>query len=333
MRVWCAALVAGALACVPATALAQAPVLPVDPATAPAPGVVATGVSIAGIPVGGLSGVDATRAVIAQHVVPRRAPLRVTFRGRNLVINPVAAGYVADVAYAVEVALIYGRTRGVPAEGVDVPLREKINRARLRAILSRRAATHDLPARDATLSLRGVTPVVRKPRLGIAIDVARSETIVAAAIIARDRPAYALASRRVAPAVRSAPTVVVVDRGAFRVTVWKGTTKRASFPVAVGTSTYPTPSGNFRVIQKQKNPTWYPPDSRWAEGLGPVPPGSGNPLGTRWIGTSAPAIGLHGTPSSYSIGTRASHGCIRMYIGDAERIYEMVEVGTPVYIR
>ena len=87
------------------------------------------------------------------------------------------------------------------------------------------------------------------------------------------------------------------------------------------------------MIQKQKNPTWFPPDSPWAAGLGPVPPGVNNPLGTRWIGTSAPAIGMHGTPSSGSIGSRASHGCIRMYIGDAERLYDLVDIGTPVYIR
>ena len=87
------------------------------------------------------------------------------------------------------------------------------------------------------------------------------------------------------------------------------------------------------MIEKQKNPTWFPPDSPWAAGLGPVPPGVSNPLGTRWIGTSAPAIGMHGTPQSGSIGSRASHGCIRMYIHDAERLYELVDIGTPVYIR
>ena len=87
------------------------------------------------------------------------------------------------------------------------------------------------------------------------------------------------------------------------------------------------------MIQKQVNPTWFPPSSPWAAGLGPVPPGVNNPLGTRWIGTSAPGIGMHGTPMSSSIGTRASHGCIRMYISDVEKLYPLVDIGTPVYIR
>jgi lipoprotein-anchoring transpeptidase ErfK/SrfK len=86
------------------------------------------------------------------------------------------------------------------------------------------------------------------------------------------------------------------------------------------------------VVNMQRNPTWTPPDSRWAAGLGPVPPGPGNPLGTRWIGISSPGIGIHGTPADSSIGTRASHGCIRMHIPDVERVFSMVSVGTTVRI-
>ena len=68
------------------------------------------------------------------------------------------------------------------------------------------------------------------------------------------------------------------------------------------------------------------------QGLGPIPPGNGNPLGTRWIGTSAPAIGIHGTYADYSIGSAASHGCLRMLIPEVEELYEDVAVGMPVEI-
>jgi lipoprotein-anchoring transpeptidase ErfK/SrfK len=329
MRAVRGAVAIGFAACV----VALAPVVAAAQVTPPpAPGAIAAGVSIADVPVGGLSQADATAAVLAQHVAPRREPLVLTFRGRRLVVDPVKAGYSADVAYAVRVALIYGRTKAVPAVGVVVPLKEKVNRVRLRAILQLRARTHDLPAVDAAVSLKGVTPVVRKPRIGVAIDVPTATDQVAEAIVTRERPRYALASRRVVPAVTSVGPVVVIDRANFRLTWWKGT-KKLSFPIAVGQPAYPTPSGNFHVVSKQRNPTWFPPSSPWAAGLGPVPPGVSNPLGTRWIGTSAPAIGMHGTPQTGSIGTRASHGCIRMYIPDVERLYELVEVGTPVYIR
>ena len=125
---------------------------------------------------------------------------------------------------------------------------------------------------------------------------------------------------------------IVVDLSAFHLTLIRDGKTVMSFPVAVGQSAYPTPTGKYSVVQKTVNPTWLPPDSPWAKGLGPIPPGPGNPLGTRWIGTSAPAVGIHGTPADYTIGTAASHGCIRMHIPDVERLYDQVEVGTEVDI-
>ncbi len=103
-----------------------------------------------------------------------------------------------------------------------------------------------------------------------------------------------------------------------------------TFKVAVGTSAHPTPTGTYEIIKLEKDPTWSPPDSPWAEGLGPIPPGPGNPLGTRWIGTSSPAIGIHGTYDDNSIGTAASHGCIRMHIPQVEALYEQVALGMEV---
>ena len=104
------------------------------------------------------------------------------------------------------------------------------------------------------------------------------------------------------------------------------------FDIAVGMSGYATPLGRYRVISKEVNPTWDPPSSPWADGLGPIPPGPGNPLGTRWIGTSAPAIGIHGTPQPWTVGTAASHGCIRMCIPEVEWLFPRVKVGTPIFI-
>ena len=72
--------------------------------------------------------------------------------------------------------------------------------------------------------------------------------------------------------------------------------------------------------------------SAWAAGEKPVPPGPGNPLGTRWMGLSSPGVGLHGTPDAASVGYSASHGCIRMRIPDAEWLFVHVRVGSPVWI-
>jgi lipoprotein-anchoring transpeptidase ErfK/SrfK len=105
------------------------------------------------------------------------------------------------------------------------------------------------------------------------------------------------------------------------------------FEVATGQSTYPSPLGHFEVVIKERDPWWYPPvGSAWAAGKQPVPPGPGNPLGTRWMGLSAPNVGIHGTPDAASIGYSASHGCIRMRIPEAEWLFNHVEVGTQVFI-
>jgi lipoprotein-anchoring transpeptidase ErfK/SrfK len=322
------ALAAACAAALPAVAGAQAPTTP--PPALP-PGVIAPGVTIAGVPVGGLARADARNAVLAQYVAPRRAKLALTFRGRTLAVDPVKAGYAADVDYALDGALLFGRAKPVPPEGATVPLRQSVNRKRLRAVLALRAAKHDVPAKDASLGFSGATPVVSKPRVGVAIDLPKAAASVEQAILARDRPAYALPSKRLIPDVTSVGPAIIIERSRYRLTLWRAG-KRRTFGIAVGQAAYPTPSGTFSIVSKQVNPTWFPPSSPWAAGLGPVPPGVGNPLGTRWMGTSAPAIGIHGTPVSGSIGTAASHGCIRMYIGDAEYLFDRIDVGTPVRI-
>jgi lipoprotein-anchoring transpeptidase ErfK/SrfK len=105
-----------------------------------------------------------------------------------------------------------------------------------------------------------------------------------------------------------------------------------SFGVATGQSSYPTPLGHTQIEVKAENPWWYPPDSPWAAGANPIPPGPGNPLGTRWMGLGFDGVGIHGTPDAASIGYSASHGCIRMYIHDAEWLFNHVDVGTQVFI-
>lgn len=109
--------------------------------------------------------------------------------------------------------------------------------------------------------------------------------------------------------------------------VWK------AYRIAVGQAAYPTPTGDYEINDKQVDPYWHPPDSPWAAELDTIPPGPGNPLGTRWIGTTAPAIGIHGTYADSSIGTAASHGCMRMHIPEVEELYEQVTLGMKVSIR
>ena len=126
---------------------------------------------------------------------------------------------------------------------------------------------------------------------------------------------------------------ITIDQSAHLLTLQRFGQPPVSFPVAVGQPAYPTPDGHFTIISKVENPTWVPPpDAPWAQGAVPIPPGPGNPLGTRWMGLSAPGVGIHGTDDPASIGYSVSHGCIRMQIPDAERLFTMVSVGMGVYI-
>jgi L,D-transpeptidase ErfK/SrfK len=99
-----------------------------------------------------------------------------------------------------------------------------------------------------------------------------------------------------------------------------------TFPVSVGASVSPSPTGEFRIIYRISNPTYYHPGVV-------IPPGSENPIGPRWIGLSKSGYGIHGTNQPDSIGHAASHGCIRLRNRDIKQLFEMVRVGDVVEIR
>ena len=107
-----------------------------------------------------------------------------------------------------------------------------------------------------------------------------------------------------------------------------------SYGVAVGQPAFPTPNGLFNIQSKQVNPTWTAPNSPWAGEMAGQQVAGGaanNPLKARWMGVSG-AVGIHGTGQPWSIGTRASHGCIRMTVPDVIDLFGRVDVGTPVLI-
>lgn len=322
-----------ALAAAPAVAWAQDPAAPAPapaPTTLPA-GVIAPDVSIDGIPVGGATLAQARVTLLQQRVAPRLRPLTVRFKSKRVTIQPQSAGYSVRLDDALAKALKYGRT-AVMSGPVDVPLVQRVDRTRLGLVLTNRTAAIAIPARDAVLTFRGSRPRVSRAQMGYEVDIAKAVPLVATAMIARTSDEVRAPGRRVRPDRIVAGPSIVVSRSDRTLTLYRDERRVRVLRVAVGMSRYPTPRGLFRIIEMQRNPTWFPPDSPWAKGLGPVPPGGGNPLGTRWMGTSAPGIGIHGTPASWSIGTAASHGCIRMYINQAEWLYARVEVGTPVLI-
>ena len=124
---------------------------------------------------------------------------------------------------------------------------------------------------------------------------------------------------------------ITINRTNRILTLYKGRTVVRKYPVAIGKETDKTPQGRFYVYLKRKNPMW-----TGGRNAKPVAGGSPeNPLGIRWIGLSlgkGNLYGIHGNNSPYSIGQQVSKGCIRMINSDVMSLYNLVPVGTPVWI-
>jgi lipoprotein-anchoring transpeptidase ErfK/SrfK len=130
------------------------------------------------------------------------------------------------------------------------------------------------------------------------------------------------------------PTYLTVDLASTTVRLWQNLKLVKSYTVAVGQPAYPTPTGLYSIESKQVDPVWSVPNSPWAGELAGTTVAGGsaeNPLRARWMGVTAGA-GFHGTDDVGSLGTAASHGCLRMSVPDVIDLYDRVDVGTPVYI-
>jgi hypothetical protein len=295
----------------------------------PQPRLIAGGVTIGGTPVGGFTAGEAKEIVREEFSRPltlRGAP------GGPIVVTPQQLGAVPHLA---EAAALAARVR---REGFVVPLQVDVSPQRVERFVASLGRRFRRDPVDATLKLRNLKPFATKDVPGRRLKEVVTARAIVLALKTHSRDALTLPFEPVPAAVTSADLgdAIVIQRGMNQLFLYRAAHRSKlvrSFKVATGRSQYPTPLGRFQVVTKQLNPWWYPPPgSAWAKGEKPIPPGPGNPLGTRWMGLSAPNVGIHGTPDAASIGYSASHGCIRMLISDAEWLFTKVAVGTPVFI-
>jgi lipoprotein-anchoring transpeptidase ErfK/SrfK len=315
-----AAVLAAVLAVQPAVAAPSADP-PAPPASEP---IVPEGVSIGGIVVAGLTA-DAASAVVQTAF---ESPLTIHVGRTVLMPSPVDLGATAYIPPAVAKAL-------VAPPNTDVPLTVRVAGAKVRPYVALLAKRFDREPVDSHLLLRrNVTPFVTKSRPGRAVQRSASTAAIVRALTHNDRLPMQLPVKSVPPAVTRATIgpVIVIRRESKSLNLYNGMRFVRSFRIATGMAQYPTPLGRFQIVTKWKNPWWYPPSADWAKDKDPIPPGPGNPLGTRWMGLSAPGVGIHGTPDAASLGYSLSHGCIRMAISEAEWLFNRVEVGTTVFI-
>ncbi len=311
---------------------------------------IAEGITGAGIDIGGLEEGEAREKLRQELAYDLERPLKVKYRGRSFTLKPEDAKIRTNVEAMVDRAIDRSREgnpvsrswRSITGGEVheDIPVRVTYDKTAVTALVKRVKRKLDKPARDASVGFSGggVHPVAG--RNGKALDAGRLTSQIQATLVEPTSERVIRARvRTVKPDVTTDeladryPKIVVVNKGNTTVTLYERLKPVRTYNVAVGSQGYPTPSGRFVIQNKQVDPVWNVPNREWAGELAgrSIPPGPQNPLKARWMGIYNGA-GFHGTADIGSIGSAASHGCVRMAIPDIIELFDRVEVGTPVFV-
>lgn len=304
------------------------------------------GVRIAGVDVGGLTRDEAVRAV------ERRADLTL---GRDLVVRavgftwhatPAALGTRADVEGAVDRAFaladrmsllsrLYHRVADNPVRA-SVDLRFTYDDASVESFVQQAFDEVATPVLNAGIRLVDGELVMRHSRTGLELrKQAAIERVSAALRQHLDRVRVPLRTLQPKVADDDLGKTIVVDISENQLYLYDGFKAVHQYRVATAAEGFVTPVGTWTIVNKVENPSWTNPDPEgWGAGMPLyIPPGPSNPLGTRALYLNAPGIRIHGTTNVDSIGTYASHGCIRMLMPDVEELYPLVPIGTAVLVK
>ena len=297
--------------------------------------------TIAGLDVGGLTAAEATAVVERELVEPLRRPLQVVAPGMDRATTAWDLGLRVDVAAAVDRTLEAQRSRLLPVRvfvrftgGEAVALEPALDEGMLRIFLGDAAEQIDRPVREASFEVVDGWLDIRRGRIGRSLDIDGAEEALRSAIASGAAEAE-LPVRKIRPSEdgKRFDTAILVHAGSNKLYLYERGEIAETYRVATGMRGYSTPTGTFRITAKRKYPTWGNPGSAWAANMPRfIGPGPNNPLGTRALNLSARGIRIHGTPQANSIGTHASHGCIRMFMSEAEELFERVAVDTPVVV-
>ena len=311
---------------------------------------IAAGVTIGGVEVGGMDADEAQRAVRRQLLAPLRNSLRVSYDGEGWELSGDELKIRADVSGAVDEALTASRDGGLPGRvvryvsggDVDEQIAAPVTYSQpaINRFVRRVAGEVAIEPQDASVEPNGAELVVVPAEHGRKLrDNLLTKQLEAAVLNADADHTIAARTNSVKPEVVGSevaeeyPTYLTLDRSSYTLRFWENLKLAKTYTVAVGQEGLETPEGLYAIQDKQENPTWNVPESDWAGSLAgqSIPPGPSNPLKARWMGIYEGA-GIHGTEETSSLGSAASHGCVRMSVSDVEELYDLVEVGTPIFI-
>ncbi|MDQ3469902.1 MAG: L,D-transpeptidase/peptidoglycan binding protein [Actinomycetota bacterium] len=312
---------------------------------------IAEGVRVGAVDVGGLRATEARALVRDRLLEPLQEPLLVRvgdesfpLSAREARIRANISAMVADAVRRSREGSVFSRTwRGLTGGQVRARIAPTVgySEAAVQRLVDRVRVKMSRDAVDAKVDFAAQNLTVRESKTGRTIDAKRLRAKVRTALVSTAGERTVRAElEKVQPKVSSGrladryPVVLTVDRGGFRIRLFKNLKEVKSYPIALGEAGQETPSGLYNIANKAVNPAWNVPNSDWAGDLaGTVVPGGTpeNPLKARWMGIYD-GVGVHGTADRASIGSNASKGCIRMLIEDVKVLYDQVPVGAPIYI-
>jgi lipoprotein-anchoring transpeptidase ErfK/SrfK len=313
---------------------------------------IARGVKIGGVDIGGKDADEARKIIKNQVVEPLQQPVVVSYDGDEYALSPKQLRESADVDGMVQEAIDRSREGGLfdrvtrYASGgevnADLEPRVAYDKSAVKDFVNQLAEQIDQDPADAkVVPAEGGTKLQKEPgEAGLAVEKGATTTAIYEA--ARS-PGH---DQAIQPVVRETkPEVttkdlpheyaryILIDRADFTLLFFHRLRLERRYPIAVGQQGLETPAGLYHATDKQVNPTWHVPDSAWAGSLAgqDIPPGPADPLKARWIGI-VDGAGIHGTDDIGSLGSAASHGCVRMSISDVIDLYDRVDVGDPIYV-
>ena len=310
--------------------------------------VIAPGISAGGVDLGGMTVDQAAAALDAALTEHLQRDLVYTAGGVEYRLSMTQAKFKFDALRTAKRAAMTPPPDpnappppgGGAAAGVEVPLAISHSKLAVRAWIAEVARQAYRAPRDASVRLTLRHLYLRRAKVGRALNKVAAARDVDTALDTGGARQLGRRLKHVYPRLNANRiralyrTVITVDRDHFTLRLFKNLKIRKRYGIAVGMAGLSTPAGRYSIHEKQINPAWHVPNSAWAGSLaGQVIPGgrADNPLRARWLGI-ANGVGIHGTSEDWSIGSRASHGCIRMHVSDVIDLYRRVPVGTPVLI-